>query len=204
VYQAASCGCTGWLHKVGRWPTLSRPLDWGAPSFRSLIAKGWDSALQEFQIGPAQAPWIKWATNPRDPFAHNYPPLAHNRKCGEKKSATGDTTRDPSHPTFHRREPGSSLLSLPQKTRRRPRNRAEGVQNPDPDRASPVAGPPPLPHFYRNPGKRKGLVRKNPIRPAKTKNLPPWPASPKGKFRGTLVAKQEGANRCLFRSAWAR
>ena len=31
-----------------------------------------------------------------------------------KESATGHTTHDRSQPTFHRREPGSSLLSLPQ------------------------------------------------------------------------------------------
>jgi hypothetical protein len=30
---------------------------------------------------------------------------------------------------------------------------------------------PPLPHFCRNPCKRKGLGQKNPIRPSKTKNL---------------------------------
>jgi hypothetical protein len=35
--------------------------------------------------------------------------------------------------------------------------------------------PPPLPHFCRNPSKRKGLGQKHPLRPAETKNLPPLP-----------------------------
>ena len=44
------------------------------------------------QILPdAVVSWINWGTNPRDPFAHNYPLPAHNRNCGGKKTATGET-----------------------------------------------------------------------------------------------------------------
>ena len=124
------------------------------------------ASLSRLLLENAQASLIRLCTNPSDPLADNCASPAHNQNCGDKKTATGETTCGPSHQA-RKPAPGSSapLRSFSQ--------RCSGSPNPAPDRLPSERFTPPLPRFCRNPIKIKGLGQEIPISTPLNKGLTP-------------------------------
>ena len=152
------------------------------------------ASLSRLLLENAQASLIRLCTNPSDPLADNCASPAHNQNCGDKKTATGETTCGPSHQA-RKPAPGSSapLRSFSQ--------RCSGSPNPAPDRLPSERFTPPLPRFCRNPIKTKALAQTNPFRPIETKYLHPPPVRIRRSLEGIAGKKLDHwlSVRCFFR-----
>ena len=101
----------------GGWPASQEPHPttiWGAPSFRFLLAKGWDSTKLKIQIHPARA--LGGHPEPKPPglvSGHEFTHAALANQPQRKIKYAASAALKPALPAFHHGRGNSRLGLMP-------------------------------------------------------------------------------------------